>query len=101
MSQRRNVVVAAKLLGTGAGTPVLCAADNISEGGIHVQVSQRFAVALGERIEVVLDPGPDAPHLAHLRGEIRFATVVRTEPQRDTLPPGVGLGLRFDQPLYL
>lgn len=100
-SPRLDVNVAAKLLGARAGTVLACAADNISEGGMHIRLPHSCAVGLGERIEVVLTPGPGTPNLAHLSGESRFATVVRTEPQRDATPPEVGLGLRFDQPLYL
>jgi len=80
---------------------LMCEADEIGEGGIHLRVPLGFGLATGQRYEVTFDAKPGLPELSNVVGETRQATVVRTEMNLDRSPHEVGVGMRFDHPLLL
>lgn len=86
----------ARLMGQGLGD-VSCETRDISEGGAFVLAPLKCGVGVGQRLEIIFESADDrfAP------AESGFATVVRTEPAHvETGDPAVGIGLRFDQPVY-
>jgi len=95
------VNLAAKVTLLGAGAEVKCAADNLGEGGTHLRVPVAWGLAVGQRLEIGFEPGPATEHGTNLAEDARYATVVRTEPHRYQSESLVGVGLRFDQPLFL
>ena len=98
---RLPVNLAARLTVLGAGAEVTCAADNLSEGGAHLRVPVACGLAVGQRLEVGFEPGPVGELGVSLAEDARYATVVRTEPRLYQPESQVGVGLRFDQPLFL
>ena len=75
-------------------------AFDVGEGGLSLNVPIGYGLAVGQRFEVTFTTS-DGNELACVEGECRYATVLRTEMHADQNPPGVGVGLRFDQPLMV
>ena len=98
---RLAVDLAAKLAPLRPGNELTCAADNVSAGGAHLRAPVAAGLTVGQRLEVGFDPGAENARQVNLAGESRYATVVRTEPRRYQSESLVGVGLRFDQPLFL
>ena len=89
------------LLGMGCNAAVeQCCTDNISEDGMFVQAPPAYGLRVGQRCEVVLTDERGSAASSCFVGEVRYATVVRTTRVSQTSPPMVGLGMRFDQPLF-
>jgi hypothetical protein len=87
---------------TLAGAEVLrCKADNVSEGGLHLTVPIGYGLAVGQRYEVLVGRQEDSTEQGNFLGEGHYATVVRTEFLINDQGDGVGVGLRFDQPVVL
>ena len=78
-----------------------CAADNISEGGLHLTAPVGYGFAVGQRYEILVGRGQDGGEQASLLGEGHYATIVRTEFLINDQGDRVGVGLRFDQPVVL
>lgn len=87
----------AKLTGHHCMGDVSCETRNVSESGAFVLAPQSCGVCVGQRLEIVFEPEGDR----FATSEAGFATVVRTEPAPvGSGTPAVGIGLRFDQPVY-
>jgi len=71
--------------------------DDMSEGGLRVCVPIDPKLCVGQRCEIMLQEGSDGAS----DGEPVYATVVRTERVGDEADRLLGVGVRFDQPLYL
>lgn len=91
----------ARLIGFGQSDAVQCFAKDISEGGLFVHVPMNSGISVGQRYEIELAGGQEAPDLTASVGEGRYATVVRTERIAQGPEHTVGAGLRFDRPLML
>ena len=90
-----------RLTPMGCATSLSCVSENISEGGCFTHLPADCGLSVGQRCEIEFSQEPtDAA--AHLAGEVRYATVIRTSHIGATAPatPLTGTGLRFDQPLY-
>ncbi|MBI4717626.1 MAG: PilZ domain-containing protein [Planctomycetes bacterium] len=93
--------VETKLIGRGLEQGVFCTTSDISEGGLFVRLPANAGVAVGQRFEVVLPDESQAPDLAGFMSGGCYATIVRTERPREAASDLIGVGLRFDQPLFL
>jgi hypothetical protein len=98
---RRSVTLQAKLVGPFGEQAFTCDAENLAEAGLHIRIPVESGLCVGQRYEVRFEAGTLGDTLSHLAGESRFATVVRTEPSRFPDSQEMGVGLRFDQPLFL
>ena len=83
------------------GTEVLhCKPDDLGEGGLHITAPVGHGFAVGQRYKMYVGRGEHSSQ-GNLIGDGQYATVVRTEflmgEQRDS----VGVGLRFDHPIFL
>lgn len=74
-----------------------CTTDDLSEGGLYLRLPAAYALKVGQRCEVGFENEGNAAELSSVAGEIRYATVVRTDAAGEL----IGAGLRFDQPLFL
>ncbi len=100
MGRRVPSLITTKLRCVGC-RDLVCEADEVGEGGIHLRVPLGFGLATGQRYELTFDTKSGLPELANVVGETRYATVVRTEVRLDTSPHEVGVGMCFDSPLFL
>ena len=101
-SQRMDREIGLTLTSIGTTeAPHLCSTDNISEGGLSVQVPAEYGLSVGQRCEVMFAREGESKAPRNLAGEMRYATVVRTEVLTGAARPMVGAGLRFDRPLFL
>lgn len=96
---RRNLSV--NLRGLGGAQTLCCTLENINEGGLFVRVPQDRGIRLGQRCELRFDGAADSPGLSSLAGLTLYATIVRTEPVGSESNLTLGIGMRFDQPLFL
>ncbi len=78
-----------------------CHADDVGEGGMHLRAPVGYGLAVGQRYEIRFDDEQPLPEYNHINGERRYATVVRTEVNINATPHEVGVGLRFDNPVFL
>jgi len=86
------------------GNPMLrCTVDDLGEGGLHVTSPVGYGFAVGQRYEVLLGRGGNPSAESDFLGEGHYATVVRTQflLDRPEGGDGMGIGLRFDQPVVL
>jgi len=86
------------------GNPMLsCAVDDIGEGGLHVTSPVGYGFAVGQRYEVLLSRGNEPSAESDFLGEGHYATIVRTKfmLDRPEAGDGMGIGMRFDQPVVL
>ena len=74
-----------------------CAMDDLGEGGLHLLAPLDLGLAVGQRYQVIITHVPDEAAMPDLRGEEHYVTVLRTETRTDSR---VGVGMRFDQPLF-
>lgn len=77
-----------------------CESVDVSECGMHLHAPVSASLGVGERLELRVHPAREQTDLDRLSDQPIFGTVVRTTPscgRADVL----GLGIRFDQPLYL
>lgn len=100
-THRMSGKMPARLIGFGQSDAVQCFAKDISEGGLFVHVPMNSGISVGQRYEIELAGGQDAPDLTASVGEGRYATVVRTERIAQGPQQAVGAGLRFDRPLMV
>ena len=89
------------LRGLGGAQTLCCTLENINEGGLFVRVPQNHELRLGQRCELGFDGAADSPGLSSLAGLTLYATIVRTESAGSESNPTLGVGVRFDQPLFL
>ncbi len=91
------------VLVTGLGSTAVhgCMVEDISESGAYLQVPEESGLAVGQRCEVSFSSDEEAAGPASLAGETCYATVVRSRRLSKGEHALVGLGLRFDQPLFL
>lgn len=88
----------ATLVGYRDANDVAAETRDISEGGAYLLAPCDCGVSVGQRYEIVFAAGVESA----AREEHGYATVIRTERvRRDDRDVAVGVGLRFDQPLYL
>ena len=78
-----------------------CTTVDLSEGGLYVRLPRTCGLSVGQRCEVEFGGPADAHELSGVAGEIRYATVVRTDALPSSSGDQIGAGLRFDQPLFL
>ncbi len=88
----------ARLCGFRGPAELTCEIRDISEGGAYVTLPWDCGVGVGQRIEVALEPADGA---GDCPTEVCFATVVRTEQLDSGSRSALGVGMRFDQPLFL
>ncbi len=88
---------------TGIGCPKEhgCTATDIGENGLYVEMAADCGVDVGQRCELHFPEVTKASQLSEVAGESRYATVVRTELLKHGASKLVGVGLRFDRPMYL
>lgn len=77
-----------------------CDVRDISESGLFARVPTDYDVCVGKRCEVTITEENNAEHPSNLIVESLYATIVRTERIELETETVVGIGLRFDQPLY-
>jgi hypothetical protein len=77
-----------------------CPADDLGEGGLHIHAPLDLGLAVGQRYQVIITEVPDAAAMPDLCGEENYATVLRTETRAGAPGDHVGVGLRFDQPIF-
>jgi len=102
-SRRLRESLTAKLIGLGASDVISGDALDVSEGGVFVHLPYDSGVRVGQRYEVMLSccgATGRSSDLANCLGESCYATVVRTELLLKSASPGLGAGMRFDQPLF-
>lgn len=80
---------------------MVCRADNIGEGGLHVRAPVGHGFGVGQRYEVSIGPDDAAGRLAPGFGQGHYVTVIRTQMCVSHRGDYVGVGLRFDQPIVL
>ena len=100
-SQRVRQDLAVNLRGFGGAQALCCTVENINTGGLFVRVPRDQGICLGQRCELMITGAADSPDLLSVAGLPLFATVVRTEPLGPESNPTLGVGMRFDQPLFL
>ena len=96
---RRDLPV--NLRGLDGGQTLCCTLANFNEGGLFVRVPRDHGIRLGQRCELRFDGAADSSGLSSLAGLTLYATIVRTEPVGPESDPTLGIGVRFDQPLFL
>ena len=97
-SSPRIVAGVSALLRSLDGEDVLaCAMVDLGQGGLHLHAPLDLGLAVGQRYQVVITDVPDEAAMPDLCGEEHYVTVLRTEPRTDDR---VGVGMRFDQPLF-
>ena len=77
-----------------------CTVKDISESGLYLRVPPDYDLCVGRRCEVAITDENNVENPSSLIGESLYATVVRTERIELETETVVGVGLRFDQPLY-
>lgn len=77
-----------------------CSVRDISESGLFARVPTGYDVCVGRRCEVTITEENNAEHPSNVIAESLYATIVRTERVELETETVVGVGLRFDQPLY-
>jgi hypothetical protein len=100
-SQRIDREIGLTLTSVGSTEARLCSSSNISEGGLSVQVPPEYGLSVGQRCEVMFASEGESKAPQNLAGEMRYATVVRTEVVTGSARQMIGAGLRFDRPLFL
>ncbi len=98
-SARFSVAMPATLVDPCGDEAVRCSMTGIAEGGVYVLAPTSSGVSLGRRFELRLQDSAVPPELTNLTGQGLYATVIRTE--RTKQSGTIGVGLRFDQPLFL
>ena len=99
-SKRADRKVTLQLKGMGCNETHLYTTKDICEGGLFLHVPMESGLAVGQRVEVVLEDETESPEPPSFAGETHYATVVRTELLAEAAKPTIGAGLRFDQPLF-
>ena len=100
-SQRIRRDLSVNLRGLGDAQTLCCTLENINEGGLFVRVPRDHGIGLGQRCELRFDGAAHSQGLSSLAGLTLFATIVRTESVGSVSKPTLGIGVRFDQPLFL
>ncbi len=77
-----------------------CTADDLGRGGLHLHAPLDLGFAVGQRYEVIITEVPDPAAMPGLRGEQNYATVLRTETRADAPDAHMGVGMRFDNPIF-
>ncbi len=77
-----------------------CAVRDISENGLYMRIPSDCHLSVGHRCEVSIVGEGEVGSCGGLIGESLYATVVRSERIELETETVVGVGLRFDQPLY-
>ncbi len=96
-SSRRIAAGVSALVRSLDGEDVPCTMVDLGPGGLHVHAPLDLGLAVGQRYQVVITDVPDEAAMPDLCGEEHYVTVLRTEPRTDER---VGVGMRFDQPLF-
>ena len=78
-----------------------CATQDLSESGLYVRLPAACGLSVGQRCEIGFVGNVDPAKPSSIAGEIRYATVVRTDAITPASDKQIGAGLRFDQPLFL
>jgi len=100
-SKRLDRKIGLTLTSIGSAGACDCISKNISEGGLSVHVPPEYGLSVGQRCEVMFASEGKSKAPPNLAGEMRYATVVRTEGLTDAAKPQIGASLRFDRPLFL
>ena len=100
-ADRESDEVRIVLSALGWSDPQACTTKDLSEGGLYVQLPVTCGLSVGQRCEVGFVGHEDAAKPSTIAGEIRYATVVRTDTVAPPAAHQIGAGLRFDQPLFL
>ncbi len=77
-----------------------CMVRDISEDGLFMRIPTDCHISVGHRCEVTIVGDVEANQCSGLIGETFYATVIRSERIELETETVVGVGLRFDQPLY-
>jgi hypothetical protein len=97
---RRQTATMVTPLGSTEG--IACITENVSEGGAYVTAPFDCGLRLGDRCELVfgacLDSTTAQWSISCDTGA--YATIIRTETATRDGEGAIGIGLRFDQPLY-
>ena len=100
-SQRTRRDMPVNFRGLGGAQTLCCTLENFNEGGLFVRVPRDHGIRLGQRCELRFDGAGDSPGLSSLAGLTLYATIVRTETVGPESNLTLGIGVRFDQPLFL
>ena len=90
-----------KLVPFGSAPMICGTAADISEAGLFLHVPAACGVTVGQRYELLLSEQTADDNEPEVMSAGCYATVVRTAPLRQEGGPALGVGMRFDQPLYL
>lgn len=90
-----------RLTGVGCSKEHGCTTTDIGESGLYVKMAGDCGVDVGQRCELHFPEETKGSQLSEVAGESRYATVVRTELLKHGADKLVGVGLRFDRPMYL
>ncbi len=96
-SPRITAGVSALLRSLDGEDVLACTMVDLGQGGLHLHAPLDLGLAVGQRYQVVITDVPDEAAMPDLCGEEHYVTVLRTEPRTDAR---VGVGMRFDQPLF-
>lgn len=100
-SDRESHSVRITLSALGWAESQTCATHDLSETGLYVRLPVACGLSVGQRCEVGFEGSVDPTEPSSVAGEIRYATVIRTDAVSSASEKQIGAGLRFDQPLYL
>ncbi|MBI1826173.1 MAG: PilZ domain-containing protein [Planctomycetes bacterium] len=98
---QRRVSTMLTILGNAEG--ISCTMENVCESGAYLVAPSDSAVRLGDRCELILRSEVDSQKAGwstHCDSSA-YATIIRTETAMHSGESAIGVGLRFDQPLYL
>ena len=101
VSTRRARRLSAQVTRSGSTATCSCIAEDISEGGVYVRLPAAQGICVGHRCEIVLADEDGSHSFAGFASASCFGTVVRTETIRTDSEKLIGVGVRFDQPLFL
>jgi hypothetical protein len=100
-AERLRQDVAITLTPMGHEFGISCRAEDISTGGIFVNIPTELKLAVGGRVEVTVGETDSSRNTGKFEGETCFATVIRTEQRSPTTTQSIGAGLRFDHALFV
>ena len=100
-ANRESQSVRITLSARGWSESQTCATQDLSETGLYVRLPANCRLSVGQRCEVGFEGSADPSKPSCVAGEIRYATVIRTDAIAPASAKQIGAGLRFDQPLFL
>ncbi len=98
---RGGLALGVKMVGSGCNDVGGCTVRNISEGGLFLHAPIDSGLTVGQRFELVSSQEEASQDSSIPEVDGWFATVVRTGPIVEADSTSLGVGVRFDQPVFL